>query len=252
MQYCFLLLFYWFFLLPFLSDLSAAPELTLDQILERYYDKMGGLGAIESISSIRIKATITNNKGEIKVVIIKKRPNKIRINSYRNDRLFIQAFDGKVAWMVEPDGKWWEPNILGDALSQSMMRDSNIESKLVNYRKKNIRVEYLGTEILTGNLLCYHLRATTSNGEVTSYFLDSKEFVERKIINTIKVNNRSMEQISYPSDYRQVGSVLVAYRVVNWVEQKQDSVIVVNDVEINPGVLDSYFRPPSSEAIPEI
>lgn len=251
MKYCWSALLFWFFALSTPPAVQAANELTLDEILDRYYEKMGGLGAIEAISSIRIKATLSNQLGEMKLIIIKKRPNKVRINYTRNDRLVIQAFDGEVAWMVEPGAKWWEPNILGDVFAQSLMRDSSIESKLVNFRKKNVRVEFLGTETLTGNLLCYHLRATAPDGEATSYYLDTKEFVERKIVSLIQVNNRPTEQISYPSDYRRVGSVLVAYRVVNWLAEQQDSVIIVDEVEINPGVLDSYFRPPAPVAIPE-
>ncbi|MDX2110019.1 MAG: hypothetical protein SFY80_07235 [Verrucomicrobiota bacterium] len=234
------------------NRLVAQEDMPLEKILDRYYATMGGLSAMELLSSIRIKAVLENSTGKLDLTIIKKRPNKVRITFTRGDRSVIQAYDGNDAWIIQPGAKWWEPSKLEAIYARSLIRDAHIESVLVGYRTKNVSLEYGGVVNLQAGIRCYKLLATLPEGDKMEFYLDCTEFVERKIVSYSMIDGRQVEQISYPSDYRKTDGVLVAYKVINWVDGVMDSTIIITSMETNPGVLDSYFKRPATEPLPAL
>src|ERR1043165_10185547 len=90
---------------PFLQDPTKSETLTLEQILDRYVQALGGRAAIEKINSRASKGTFTSNQLKSKgpIELYAKAPNKwlmvLVAQGYGNYR---RGFNGTVAWEKYP------------------------------------------------------------------------------------------------------------------------------------------------------
>lgn len=234
-----------FFVLGSLQGQTPADQPSLDKILSSYYQAMGGLASIENLGSIRIKATIERPQKNIEAIIIKKKPNKVRITFDIDSQILVHAYDGNLPWTIPFGSSWIDARVMSDLEAKSLIRDAPIESALVNWKDKNIKLDYKGVVKVDNLFDCHQIDALLPDGTFMSFHLDVTTFHERKIITRETLSDgRVVEQESIPSEYKMHQRVLIAHKVVNRVNGKYDSTIRVTDVAINPGVLDSYFTFP--------
>ena len=99
-------------LLVFLSTIVItgchkwADSLSLDEIVKRNTDAMGGGAAIEAVQSIQIDLHIKDPSFEVDGTYCAARPGKMRIDvSAEGKHVFTEAFDGKIGWQWEGKGE---------------------------------------------------------------------------------------------------------------------------------------------------
>ncbi len=234
-----------FFFLGSLHGQTPADQQALDKILSSYYQAMGGLANIDNLGSIRIKAKIERQSGDIEAIIIKKKPNKVRITFQSNSQSLVQAYDGNLPWTIPFGSSWIDARVMSEPEARALIRDAPIESVLVNWKDKNVKLDYKGVVKMDNLFDCHHIDALLPDGTLMSFHIDATTYLERKIITRETLpDGRVVEQESIPSEYQTHERVLVAHKVVNRVDGKYDSTIRILEVGINPGVLDSYFTFP--------
>src|SRR5206468_2597153 len=85
---------------------KASDSLSLDEIVERNTDAMGGRTAIEAIQSIQIDLHIKDPAFEVDGTYYAARPGKMRIDvSAEGKHVFTEAFDGQSGWQWEGKGE---------------------------------------------------------------------------------------------------------------------------------------------------
>jgi hypothetical protein len=81
-------------------------SLSLDEIVERNTDAMGGRAAIEAVQSIQIDLHIKDPSFEVDGTYYAVRPGKMRIDvSAEGKHVFTEAFDGQSGWQWEGKGE---------------------------------------------------------------------------------------------------------------------------------------------------
>ncbi len=133
----------------FLAPLVSAQ--TVDEILAKYVETLGGMQKLQAIKTMRATGKFTGGGGfEAVIVDESKRPNIAR-NEFRIQGMTgITAFDGKAGWKIEP----WQGKKDAESLSEDELKaylDGDFDESLVNYKNKNIRVEYVGKDELEGS-----------------------------------------------------------------------------------------------------
>ena len=85
----------------------SVPAQTADEIIAKYVQKIGGMGTIQAIKTIRYTGKFMAGGGfEAVVVNEKKRPNLVREEFSLQGLTQILAYDGKNGWKISPfEGK---------------------------------------------------------------------------------------------------------------------------------------------------
>lgn len=231
----------------------SAQALTLEQILPRYYEAMGGLAALDKIQTIRIRASMAGQDGTVELTLFKKKPDKVRLVMNRPGFAtpFIQASNGQTAWWLRPGASPENAVPMPPDKAAQFMRDAPIASALINWQERGVRLEYRGVVDLGESLRCHHIEAHFPDGQQVSYYLDVETYLERRIVSRTTLAGRIAKQVTIPSDYRRVAGVLVAHRVINRQDDEVYSTILVEDVAINIGIFDAFFDFPGQLAPPE-
>jgi outer membrane lipoprotein-sorting protein len=216
---------------------------SIDEILGKYYEAMGGLDRLRTIKSMKEtgKYIVVEQGGwEMSMTIWYKAPNKSRTEWSFRDQKIVHAFDGETAWRIQTMSGITEPEPMCEEETNEIKNNADLYP-LVDYKNKGHKLELLGKEVLDG-IEVFKIKLTRKNGSEVIYFLDSKSGKELKNshIMTRGEADHFIESIS--GNYRKVDWLLVPFSIEDRVDGNTFSKILWEKVEVNPEMNDSIFE----------
>lgn len=238
-------------LLSLFASCHLAAEVDLGWVLSRYIDAMGGRTRLNEIKSVAIEGKMIMADGmEASLKVMKKRPDLVRtVVLIPPSTRLVNGYDGVTAWQqtVTSSGNViTEMNI--DA-SHPFIRDATLESPLAVEGFDRSKMIYEGVQRIEGNVECYKIRIQYPNGAYLETYLDTSTFYERKTVRHEITDGEEQVNTSIPSDFRFVDGVVFAFRVVNRNADGSRSELILNEIRINPGILNSVFNKPKADGV---
>ncbi len=223
---------------------------SVDEIITKNIEAKGGLDAIRAVNATRASGTMAfagMAEGTLEVTLA--RPHLIRVNVNMLGSPSTQGFDGEDAWQVMPAllGGNGMPQDMPEKQAVSFKDGADLDGPLVDYKKKGHTVELVGTETTNGAEM-YHLKATLKSGRIIHMYLDTKEYLERKVRSTDfnPQMGTDVETEQYFGDYKKVGGVLVPHSIDVKMQGQTLVSMTIKSVDINPDIDESFFKRPSS------
>jgi hypothetical protein len=162
-------------------------ETTREEVLEKYYEAIGGTEAWQAVDSLRMTGRMRMLQGpEAPFTMIFQRPMKSRLEFTLQDMTAIQAFDGEKAWVIMP--------FMGKR------------------KEKGHTVEFLGEEEIDAER-AFHLRVTLDTGGVRHYFLGGEDYLPIRVEAQTTFEGELIEVETLFGDYREVGDLVLAHSV---------------------------------------
>lgn len=217
---------------------------SVEFVLKEYYKAMGGRAALEQISSVNLRGTLSYADGSQQLVsILKKRPNKVRLSFSTNDIRVAHAYNGTLAWtsLSSPQGSI--SRRMDKDFSISFIRSAPLENALFKEFDENVRHE-LGEDVEFGNLSFYQIYCHFSDGSYSVHWIEKESFRERRI-KEYDAKGKLLSEI-IPSNFVRFAGVDFAMRIIRFENGKKVSTMDFQSVEVNPGCLDAVFDPPTS------
>jgi zinc protease len=188
------------------------PELlSLDEIIERNTDAMGGHAAIEAVQSIQIDLHIKDPSFEVDGTYYATRPGKMRIDvSADGEHVFTEAFDGQSGWEWEGKG---EQKPATEKATAALRHGVELPGKLFGLHElkaRGDRMKSIGREQIDD--VNYHvLQLILSDGYTVYLYVDPNSWLvtRRRDVRPLHVDvdpaPTTIEQVS--SDFRDVNGV---------------------------------------------
>ncbi len=231
------------FLGIFLASLSISPgwSQTAKEILDKMIEASGGRKAIESVDDSTVTGTIELVQQGLSgaLTVYKKEPNMMRIDVEIMGMLITQAFDGEMAWWVNPQTGATEEMPETDA--ESMKRDALPRDSAFNPEKYGITFTYKGKEPLDGKDH-YILEQTYADGFKTTLYIDAETYLITKSTGTISSQMGEMDFEQYATDYKKVNGLMIAHTVTSYMNGEESRIIKITEVKNNTGLEDSLFK----------
>lgn len=227
---------------------SPAAAQSLDEILDRHFQALGGRDKLAAVQSARITGRQQFGPQEAPFTLYWKRPDKVRFEVVLQGMTGVQAYDGAEAWMVMPFlGKNDPEAMTGDDLEQIRQQADMIEGPLFNWKEKGHQVELVGKEPLEGTD-AWKLKLTRKGGEVSWIWLDAEAMLEIKTETRRKRGDKEFDIESSLGDYKEVGGIVFVHSI----EQRQKgteqgATITIDAIELGVEIDDSQFKMPAVE-----
>jgi hypothetical protein len=192
------------------GEAKPAPALpTADQLIEKYWQALGGRAAVEKAKTRVMKGTQTSsaNGDSRPLEISQAAPDKFALTLTLPQAVMIRGYNGTTAWMKGPGG---QRELAGADLEQ-MKRNADFFWMLkLKELSKEMRVT--GTEKV-GDRDAYVLRARITQHYMERYFFDTQTGLLLRVI-TLEdtLIGWIPEQTDY-EDYRDVDGVKLPYTV---------------------------------------
>jgi len=240
-----------FFFIPAIAQETAAAKdtpLTVDQIVEKHTQALGGADKLKAIRSVTITGTAVVTAGpspiEAPIVMKIKRPASMRMEISVQGKSVVTGFDGTTAWMINPFMPSPDPQKSNDEDTQQAKDDSDfIDGALVDYKAKGNTVELIGKEDLEGTA-AYKLKVTKKGGGVEYEYLDAQTFLEIRSSGKRKQMGQEMEFESTPGNYKPVNGVMMPYSLSQKVNGSPMMDLTFEKIEVNTAIDDAIFQMP--------
>ena len=236
-------------LMLFALGLLLAPVVqaqTVDEILAKHYQTMGGLEKIKALNSTRITGTVGVGPGmDAPFTMERKRPGKSRMEFSLQGMTGIQAFDGEKTWSVMPFMGKKDPEVGSDEDNKNAQDDADFDGSLVDYKAKGHTVELVGKESVDG-ADTFKLKVTKKNGKVEYHYLDTETYLLVKTEGTAKRRGTEMEVETTFSDYKDVDGYMEPFSMeqgAKGMPQKQK--MTFTKIEMNVPIDDTRFAVPA-------
>src|SRR5687767_13372517 len=124
---------------------SGVQAQSVDEIVNRYVQRVGGMERIQALQTISRTGKFYGGGGfEANVRNENKRPNKVRLEFAFQGMLGVNAWDGRSGWKIEPWQGKKEPETLSEDEVKSIIEDAEFDDPLFNYQQKGNKVELIG------------------------------------------------------------------------------------------------------------
>ena len=226
---------------------KSSDSLSLDGIVRRNTDAMGGRVAIEAVQSIQIDLHIKDPSFEVDGTYYAARPGKMRIDvSAEGKHVFTEAFDGQSGWEWEGKGEQKPATEKGTA---ALRHGVELPGKLFGLHELKARghtIKSIGREQIDG--VNYHvLQLILNDGYTLSLYVDPNSWLvtRRRDVRPLHVDvdpkPTTIEQVS--SDFRDVNRVKFPFATAetDLNTGKLLESTIIKSVRLNPALPSTFF-----------
>jgi hypothetical protein len=222
---------------------SASPQAnpTADQILEKYYQAIGGAAAVEKLKSRVMKGTlVANNGNEIAYELDQSGPDSVLAILTTPAGTIERGFDGTAGWEKGPRGV----RELGPDEINYLRRYPALYTDL-KLKDQFSRISFGGKPKIDGRDV-YQLRATSISGKRESLFFDVETgLLVRRTTSTTTPVGTIPEQVDF-SDYRDVDGLKLPFTIkVSSIDPTYSVVRKFTEIKLNPSIDAKRFNKPS-------
>jgi outer membrane lipoprotein-sorting protein len=227
----------------FLVSITATPgySQTAKEIIQKMIDAQGGRKTLESIDDSTVTGTMEliqqGLSGEI--TIYKKEPSKMRFDIEIMGMLITQAYDGNLAWWVNPQTGATEEMPASEAAN--MKRDALPRDAAFNPEKYGISFTSKGKEVLEGKDH-YVIEQTYDDGFKVTLYVDSATYLLTKSKGTFSTDMGEAEFEQFTSDYKKVHGIMTAHKITTYMNGAEARILTITDIQYNTGLEDSLFK----------
>jgi len=225
---------------------------TLDEILAKNYQAHGGLDKLKAITAMKIsgKIVIPDQGLEMPMVMWRKYPDKMRVESLFQDKKIVQAYDGQKAWWIMPFLSE-EPQEMAPEQAKLFAEQADFENPLVVLKEKGYPLELLGKEDMEGAPV-FKLKLTKTDGREIYFYLDAESGLEVKSTLTLKIGEtETLNEILY-GDYKPVDGMMMPFYMENKMNGKTQMQMTMETLELNPAMDDAMFAMPQKQEAAKI
>lgn len=179
------------------TSFSGIRAQTVDDIINKYVDAIGGKDKLEQVKTVYIENTVQvmGNEGPSTTNIVNGKD--YRVESEVNGQKMIQVLTDKGGWQVNPYMGATTPQPMPDEVYKQSKGQIDVTGPLYNYAAKGNKVEL---EVKEGN--AYKIKITNPDAGETTAYIDTATYYLTKISKTGTMMGQDMEITLSFSDFK--------------------------------------------------
>lgn len=185
-----------------LVQFVQAQVKTVDDVINKYIEALGGKEKLLTLKSIRYTGNINIQGNDVSIVQTKLNLKGMRMDISVAGTENYQVVTPEKGIVFMPVQGMTEPSPMPEDQLKSGQNQLDVQGALLNYKEKGTAVELLGTEKLNGDDN-HKLKVTFKNGLVTTYFIGATNHYINKTVSKRMVNGQEQDMETTYSNYKQ-------------------------------------------------
>lgn len=229
-----------FAVLSFISVNAFAQ--TADEIIQKYAATMGGLDAINKVTSAKISGTYSIQGTDVPFTIQILNGKGMRSDLEVMGQTVTSAYYNGKGWKVNPLAGVSSPTETSGAELNDAKAQASLASPLMDYKARGHQVELLGKETVEG-VECYKIKLTAKeDSRVTTYFISTKDNTLIKSATDREIQGQTMEVESWFSDLKEFGGIKFFMMRDSKIEGQVFQSVKYEKVELNVPIDEKIFE----------
>lgn len=224
----------------------VGQDLTIDQVLEKHFEAIGGVEAWQDVQSVKMTGTMAMGPMTLPFTAMNRRPDHVRIEFTVQGMTGVQAYDGETAWMLMPFMGKTDPEEMPASDAKQLIEDADLDGPLIGMEEDGHSAELVGMEKVEG-ADAYHVKVTLKSGDVRDYYLDAEYFLPIKVSAKREIQGQEIEIVTSLSDYKEVDGLVMPHSISSQfvgAPAGANQSMTIEAVELNPTFEDSLFVMP--------
>jgi outer membrane lipoprotein-sorting protein len=240
-------------LLAIAFTLSSHAQ-TADEILDTYFDNIGGLDKLKAVEGIKITLSLNQGGMEFPIESIQMKDGRQMTKiTFQGQEIKQGVFDGTTLWSSNFMTMQAEKSD-AEAFENFKLTLNDFMDEFIDYKEKGYTVEMMGKETIDGTET-FKLKLTkeplTIEGQlvddVSYYYFDTENFIPIAVQTEIKEGpEKGMIGESTMSDYQEVDGIYFPFSMTQGIKDQMTQPLTVVNIELNPEVTDDMFAFPDS------
>jgi hypothetical protein len=236
-------------LLVFLVISGFSYGQTVDEILNNYFENVGGADNFRALNGVKMKASVNSQGMDIPLDMIQLKGGKQLVKfELQGKKLTQLAFDGEVAW--GHNFMTMQAEKSDSITTENLKRQSgDFPDPFLDYKDKGYKAELVGEETVEG-VDCFKIKLTKKptivddkeEEDVSFYFFDKENFVPIVMQSEIKTGQmKGMVAQTIFSDYDEVDGLYFPFSMTQGLKDQPGQTIKIDSIFINPDIDMSEF-----------
>lgn len=233
---------------------ANAQDVTVDEIINGYYENTGGLDAWKSIKGMKMQAKVNQGGMEIPLEIVQMADGRQYTKvTFQGMTIMQGVYDGEVLWSTNFQSMKAEKS--DTETTQNKELDNNdFPDSFIDYKEKGYTAELMGTETVDG-AETYKIKLTKEprmlDGEevedVSFYYYETESFVLLAVEKEIKSGPQAGAiGRSTMSDYQEVDGLYFPFSLTQGLKDGPSQPLIIESIELNPEIDDALFAFPEA------
>ena len=185
---------------------------TVDEVISSHVDAIGGYDNLKAIETIEINGDMKMGGMEFPFIVYMKRPGKVLLESTIQGKTMKRAYDGEIAWMINPFAGTGDPEKLDEGQTKFLKSMADIDGALVDYQDKGSTVELIGKEDFEGTEV-YNIKLVDEYGDTFNYYLDAENYLILKETSKRKLGEKEIETETITGDFKDVNGIMMPFMI---------------------------------------
>lgn len=228
----------------FVLGLVASPALSMDakELIDKMFEAQGGKKLIQGMKDSTTAGTMDiiqyGMTGDI--TMYTKEPNLMRMDMDFMGMSMTQAFDGEMAWMINPQTGVAEE--MPANMAEYVEKGAYGNEAFLNPEKYGITHTYVGKETVDGKEV-HVLERKFADGYTQTFYVDAETFLPCKTKSmTLNQMGMEVEEESVLSDYKEVQGIKSPHLITLFQDGEEFATITITDIKYNSGLSDDFFK----------
>ena len=233
------------------SGAGAAPQLSVEQILDRHVAARGGAETWHKIQNMAWTGHIESGPGGISKVpflMTFQRPAATRFEVLAQGQRAVRIFDGTRGWRLTPVEGGLPTVKAYSAEEINYARDAaGLDGPLFDPASKGVTVALVGTDNVDGHS-AYHLNVTLPSGQVRHDWIDAESFLELRYdrVTHSAAGMAGVVSVYYRNYQAFEGLVIPLLIESGGPAAKETDKMIIEKVALNPTFATDQFVKPNS------
>jgi outer membrane lipoprotein-sorting protein len=231
-----------FFTVLFLIAGNSLMSQSLDDILKEHFSAIGQDNILK-VNTQKLTGKMIQGGIEIPFILMSKRPDKIRIEGTFQGLTFIQNYNGKEGWNLNPFAGVTDPQPMSEEDLKEIHYQADMDGMLWNWNEKGYTVTFDGKDDMEGTS-CYKIKVDTKAGDSFTYYIDADSYLILRSNSKMQRLGNEIESDTYNSNYNMVEGIAVPGKIETKMKDQVMGTLVIENVEFNTELDDTLFEKP--------
>ena len=212
-------------------------DLTLNEIIAKHIEAIGGKDNWSKVKAIHMESTMKAQGAEIKVAITQVDKKEMRQDITLMGMTGYSIVTTTEGWSFMPFQGQTKPEAMTADDLKNSQDELYIQDEFLTYTELGKKIELFGKDDVDGTE-CYKIKMTDKNAQETTFYIDPSTWYVIKQTQKIKADGKEVESSTTYGDYKKLpeGIVYPMSVVAGWGESS------VTKIEINPTIDESLFK----------
>ena len=216
---------------------------SLEKVLENYFEV---LGQETLLNSKNVTATGKMLQGGIEIPFKQyaAAPNKFRLEGTFQGKTFIQTYNGKEGWSLNPFAGITEPQAMSDDEIKAVAVQADYEGMMWNWKEKGYVATLEANEEHEG-ADCFVVKLVSKDGDTYTTFIDAENYVTLKIKAQITMQGQEVESETLMSNYQEGDGFVYPGKMETKVNGQLQNTIVIDETVLDEELESAIFDKPT-------